>query len=306
MGTTYEIDQVEKYNRLRGVTTVHPLVSVIDFSKIDVPIPEPPQPDIERLHFGCYALYLKHGARCEMHYGRRKYDFQEGTLVFLAPGQSVTIRAEQRTIRPTKGFALLFHPDLFASSELATRIHEYKYFSYELAEGLHVSEKERAIVVDCLEKIAAEAAANTDAHSRRLIVSTIQLLLDYCERFFGRQFHTRFRENSDVMIRFERLLQAYFEGNAPLENGLPTVNYFAKALHYSANYLGDLINEQTGKTPRDLIQAKLVELAKARLSTPGITISEVSAGLGFKHAQHFSRFFKQRVGLSPSQFSNPS
>ena len=305
MGTTYEIDQVDKYNRLRGVTTVHPLVSVIDFSKIDVPIPAPPQPDIERLYFGCYALYLKHGARCEMHYGRRKYDFQEGTLVFLAPGQSVTITAEQRTTRPDKGFALLFHPDLLANTPLATSIHDYKYFSYELSEGLHVSEKERAIVVDCLEKISTESSENTDAHSRRLIVSTIQLLLDYCERFFGRQFHTRFRENNDVLIRFERLLQEYFEGGTPLEQGLPTVQYFANQLHYSANYLGDLIHEQTGKSPRELIQTKLIEIAKTRLHLPGMTINEVASSLGFKHPQHFSRFFKQRVGVSPSKLNNP-
>jgi len=301
MSSTHKIKQVGDYNKLRNVTTVHPLVSVINFAALTSSAPPAPK-GIEQLRFGCYALFLKQGAQCELRYGRRPYDFQEGTLVFLAPGQSIEVTSTRLAQRPQAGYALLFHPDLFAGSAFAEQIFDYPYFSYETAEGLHVSDKEREIITDCLHKIEREAAENQDAHSRRLIVSNIQLLLDYCQRYYSRQFHTRFRENQDVIVRFERLLHEYFQSDRAVEEGLPTVSYFAKALHLSPNYFGDLVSQHIGKSPRELIQAKTLELAKVKLLHPGVSISDVAFGLGFKQPQHFTRFIKQHLGMTPRQF----
>jgi len=302
MNSTHEIKQVSDYNKLRNVTTVHPLVSVIDFATLKSAIPPAPREGIEQLRFNCYALFLKQSADCELRYGRRPYDFQEGTLVFLAPGQCVEVSSTRLGQRPPAGYALLFHPDLFAGLAFAEEIFDYPFFSYEIAEGLHISEKERQIIVDCLYKIGREAAENQDAHSRRLIVSNIQLLLNYCQRYYSRQFHTRFRENQDVIVRFERLLLDYFQSNRAAEQGLPSVSFFAKELHLSPNYFGDLVSQHLGKSPRELIQAKTLEQAKVKLLQPGQSISEVAYDLGFKQPQHFTRFIKQHLGMTPSEF----
>ena len=303
MPNTYNISQVGDYNRLRAVPTVHPLVSVIDFAALDAATQHGSRPDIHALHYRCYAVFLKQGPQCSLHYGRRPYDYQEGTLVFVSPGQTLTVNTGHGLPpRPVAGHALLFHPDLLAGTPLAERIHDYRFLSYEVAEGLHVSDRERATVLDCLAKIDDESRGNLDAHSRRLIVSTLQLLLDYCQRFYGRQFHTRFRENQDVLLRLERLLHDYFERGRAEAEGLPTVQVLAKALHLSPNYFGDLVSKEVGRSPRDLIRAKTLELAKLRLLQPELSISEVAYGLGFKHPQHFTRFFKGQTGQTPSAY----
>ncbi len=298
MPDVYHIRQVADYNRLRGAATRHPLVSVIDFAELG-PRPGPPAPPFDAMHFGCYAVYLKQGAQCELRYGRRAYDFQDGTLVFLSPGQTVHVDRVAAATPPTSGHALLFHPDLLAGTALANGIHDYRFFSYEAAEGLHVSDRERATVVDCFGKIGAEASTNIDQHSRRLIVSTLQLLLDYCQRFYGRQFQTRFRENADVVTRFEALLSDFFASERPRAEGIPTVGHFAAELNLSSNYFGDLVREQVGRSPRDLIQDRVVELARQRLAVGEESVSEVAYALGFKHPQHFSRLFRRRVGMAP-------
>lgn len=299
MPDIFHIRQVADYNRLRGAPTPHPLVSVIDFARLE-PAPSTPPPEpFDAMHFGCYAVYLKQGPKCRLRYGRRDYDFQDGTLVFLSPGQTVHVDRDAAATPPASGHALLFHPDLLAGTPLADGIHDYRFFSYEAAEGLHVSEAERATVLDCLSKIGAEASSNIDQHSRRLIVSTLQLLLDYSQRFYGRQFHTRFRENADVVTRFEQLLRDYFAADRAREAGIPTVGYFAAELHLSANYFGDLVRAQVGRSPRDLIQDRVIELARQRLTVGEETVSEVAYGLGFKHPQHFTRLFRKRVGAAP-------
>jgi len=302
MPATYYINHPADYHRLRGITTVHPLVSIIDFHQFTQTASYPPAAEIEVLKYGCYAVFLKGGAKCELYYGRRPYDFQEGTLVFVAPGQELTIKKGQLAQPVTEGYALLFHPDLLAGSPLAKTIHDYRFFDYNAAEGLQLSDKERTIVLDCLAKISEEASANTDAHSRRLIVSTLQLLLDYAQRFYGRQFHTRFRENQDVISRFEQLLRDYFNDDRLIHRGLPKVSYFAEQLHLSSNYLGDLVSEQLGRSPRDLIQDHIATLAKHRIMAPGARASEVAYSLGFSQPQHFTRFFKQHIGTTPSEY----
>lgn len=292
MESILQLDHVGQYNELMGVETLHPLVSVIDFS-LCAPVRH------SRRLLGFYAVFLKDVKCGDMRYGRRFYDYQEGTLVFVAPGQVAGVEDDGRPFRP-RGWALLFHPDLLRGTPLARGMKGYTFFSYESDEALHLSEDERRTFLACLGNIRAELLRPADRHTRTLVVANIGLLLDYCARFYGRQFVTREEAHKDVLTRFERLLSDYFDGDGPA--GLPTVQYFAERLHLSANYFGDLVKRETGRPPQEHIRRVLVGLAKERLLRPGATVGEVAYGLGFKYPQHFSRLFKKRVGCSPAEY----
>ena len=296
MGTVVKYDNIFQYNESRGVETLHPLVSVIDFSKAE-PIP----PGHYRHCFGFYAVFLKDVKCGDLRYGRNYYDYQEGTLVFIAPGQVVGIEDNGEVFQP-KGWALLFHPDLIRGTALGQEIRNYSFFSYETREALHLSEEERQTVMDCLYKIEAELKHGIDKHSRRLITAHIGVLLDYCMRFYERQFTTREEVNRDIIVRFERLLDDYFDSEAPLQEGLPTVKYFADKVFLSANYFGDMIRKQTGQTASEYIQNKLIERAKESLLSTDKTTSEIAYGLGFQYPQHLSRMFKRVTGCTPNEF----
>ena len=203
---------------------------------------------------------------------------------------------------PKKSVGLLFHPDFIRGTSLGQKIKKYTFFSYESNEALHLSEEERMIVLDCLEKIRMELLHAIDKQSKGLIATNIELLLDYCMRFYERQFTTREQVNKDIIVRFERLLDDYFDSDGPLREGLPTVKYFADKVFLSANYFGDMIRKQTGQTASEYIQNKLIERAKEALLGTDKTTSEIAYGLGFQYPQHLSRMFKRVTGYTPNEF----
>ncbi len=291
-------DTISQYNAFNNHETLHPLVSVIDLSKA-----APRQ--FARMNYGFYTIFLKDVVCGDLRYGKQYYDYQEGTLIFLAPGQFIGVENNGEYYQP-QGHALVFHADLLLGTPLGRHMHEYSFFSYEVNEALHLSERERQIVFDCFNKIKYELEHAVDKHSKALIVSNIELFLNYCKRFYDRQFITRDSVNRGILEKFETLLNHYFQSDLPHQLGLPTVSYIAQELHLSTNYLGDLFKKESGQTAQDYIQAKLIETAKLRLFDPGKTVNEVAYELGFKYPQHFSRLFKQRVGSTPNEFRNSS
>ena len=295
MNAPVKYETVHQYNEARGIETLHPLVSVIDFSKSS-PVRH------QRQMFGFYTVFLKDVKCGDLRYGRNYYDYQEGTLVFLAPGQVIGIESKDQQPFQPKGWALLFHPDLLRGTSLGRNIGSYTFFSYEVNEALHLSEQERQIVVECLHNIEAELQHAIDKHSRMLIVSNIELLLNYSTRFYERQFITRGNVNRDVLAGFERLLSDYFEDDRAERDGVPTVRWCADQLHLSANYFGDLIKKETGKSAQEYIQLKVIDIAKERIFDPGRSISQVAYELGFRYPQHFTRLFKKVVGCSPNEY----
>jgi len=294
MDNILKLESVSQYNDLMGQETLHPLVSVIDFSKTK------PMNHV-RMNLGFYTIFLKDVKCGDIKYGRNYYDYQEGTLVFIGPGQVVGIENNGEYFQP-QGWALLFHPDLIGGTSLGHHIKDYTFFSYESYEALHLSERERQIVIDCLNKINFELGHAIDKHSKTLIVTNIELLLNYCVRFYDRQFITRDNVNKDILVRFERLLDDYFQSDKPQTIGLPSVRYCADQLHLSANYLGDLIKKDTGKSAQEHIQLKLIEIAKEKVFDTSKSVSEIAYELGFKYPQHFSRMFKKSVGYSPNEY----
>ncbi|MFT3903284.1 MAG: AraC family transcriptional regulator [Niabella sp.] len=290
------INTVKDYNDYAGVDTLHPLVSVVNFSELPV---------IRnfRRYMGIYAVFLKDTKCGDIIYGGQPYDYEDGTLVFVSAGQVYCIDNHSVNTNPS-GYGLLFHPDLIAGTHLAKTIKDYSFFSYEVNEALHLSKKERKTIVECFEKIASEIEQNIDRHSKTLIVSNIELLLNYCMRFYDRQFITRSHANKDILIRFEKLLTDYFKSEKAQALGLPSVAWCAKQLHLSPNYFGDLIKKETGNTALDYIQSKLVDEAKTRMFDADKTINNIATELGFKYQQHFTRLFKQKTGITPNEYRN--
>lgn len=291
-----KLETVSQYNVLRGVSTLHPLITVLDLSKAK-PMP------VQTFNFGMYAIFLKDVKCGELKYGRSHYDYQEGTLVFIAPGQIVRVEPKLDTFEP-KGWALLFHPDLIKGTNLGKHIQHYSFFSYDVNEALHLSQKERHIVIDCLQKIQYEMEQSIDKHSKTLIASNIELFLNYCRRFYDRQFITRDNAHKGMLEKFEDILNQYFSSDKPQNIGLPSVAYCAEQLNLSANYFGDLVKKETGQSAQEYIQSKLIDVAKERVFEIDKSISEVAYELGFKYPQHFTRLFKQKVGISPNEYRN--
>ena len=287
-------ETVNDYNVFNRNSTLHPLVSVVDLSKAS-----PRQGS--RMYFGFYTIFLKDVKCGDMTYGKENYDYQEGTLVFLAPGQVAGMNSNGETYQP-KGYALIFHADLIHGTSLGKHIQDYNFFGYQSKEALHVSEHERQLVLDCFSKIRYELERAIDKHSKRLIVSNIELFLDYCVRFYDRQFITRDKVHKGILERFEGLLNEYYQSDQPENNGLPSVAYCAGELHLSPGYFGDLIKKETGKTAQEYIQSKVIEVAKEKIFDHSKSVNQISHELGFRYPQHFTRLFKQRVGHSPNEY----
>ena len=256
MGTIVKLNTVQEYNMAMGVETLHPLVSVADFSTLK-------SLKHGRKNFGFYCVFLKQLKCGELSYGRSTYDYQEGTLVFVAPGQVAGIDDDGETLNP-QGWVLAFHPDLLRGTSLGRKMKDYSFFSYEANEALHMSERERQIIFNCFIEIQEELERAIDKHSKDIIASTIELLLNHCQRFYDRQFITRENINKDILVRFENLLSDYFESDQPQTVGLPSVQYAADRLHLSPNYFGDLIKKETGKSAQESIQLFVIEKAKER------------------------------------------
>lgn len=289
-----KIESITEYNNMRGVATLHPLITVLDLSKAQ-PMPA------KTFNFGVYAVYLKELNCGDLKYGRSHYDYQDGTLVFIAPGQVMGVMPKVKTFEP-KGWALLFHPELIRGTTLGKHIHDYSFFSYDVNEALHLSDKERQIVLDCFSKIQYELEHAIDKHSKKLIASNIELFLNYCLRFYDRQFITRDNAHRGILERFETLLNDYFLSDKPGTEGLPSVAWCAGELNLSANYFGDLIKKEAGKSAQEYIQSKVIDVAKERIFDADKSISQLAYELGFKYPQHFTRLFKQRVGHTPVQY----
>ena len=294
MDNMRRFETIGQYNAFNNNETLHPLVSVVDLSKAS-----PRQGS--RMYFGFYTIFLKDVKCGDMVYGRNTYDYQEGTLVFLAPGQVAGVNSNGETYQP-KGFALVFHSDLIHGTSLGRHIHDYTFFGYQSTEALHLSERERKLVLDCFAKIKYELEHAIDKHSKRLIVANIEILLNYCVRFYDRQFITRDDVHKGILERFENLLNEYFQTDKAQTVGLPSVAYCANELHLSPSYFGDLIKKETGKTAQDFIQDKIINVAKGRIFDQSKSVSQIAYELGFKYPQHFTRLFKQRVGQSPNEY----
>lgn len=295
MDKILHLGNVEQFNELYGLETLHPLVSVVNLNEATRAV------DFIRLNYGVYALFLKLEVACNIKYGRQQYDYEEGTIVCFAPGQTAETTATHGHIQ-SNAYGILFHPDLLRGTSLNQKMKEYTFFSYEVNEALHLSEEEQTIILDCLKIIRKELEHGIDKHSKTLIATYIELLLGYCMRFYERQFITRSKSNRDVLTRFEQLLDNHFEETAAKSDGLPSVKYFADKLCLSPNYFGDLMKKETGKTPQEYIQEKVIEKAKDRISGTQDTISQIAYSLGFQYPQHLCRLFKKRVGCTPNEY----
>ncbi|MFY7816073.1 MAG: helix-turn-helix domain-containing protein [Chryseobacterium taeanense] len=289
-----KIDTVSQYDVFYKKENLHPMVSIIDFAGTY------PEIYASKMSFGFYAIFLKDTVCGDISYGKNTYDYQDKSLVFVAPGQVIHISLNEG--EEAYGLGLVFHPDLIRGTSLGKRIDSFNFFSYQSNEALHISEKERKMVLDCFDKIKYELELGVDRHSKKLIASNIELLLDYCVRFYDRQFITRSELNKGVVEQFESFLNEYFHSDKPQSIGLPSVSYFAEQLHLSPNYFGDVIKKETGKSALEYIQLKTMDIAKEKILNPSATISEIAYGLGFKHPSHFTRAFKKNTGLTPLKY----
>lgn len=272
----------------------HPLLSIIDYTKL--------RPEIKEsgfrynLSFYIISYKLFDGV---MKYGKSNYDFTEGTLMFASPLQTISASSGYEL---KEGWGLYIHPDLVNGTSLGRVINAYSFFQYEANEALHISEEEKQILDDCINRIKKEYSQNIDKHTQELIISNIELLLNYCTRFYDRQFFTRAKISKDVVQRFENLLNEYFQRENLMKNGLPDVKYFANKLNLSPNYLSDLLSKYTGKTTQEHIHLHTIEKAKSLLWSTEYSISEIAYQLGFEHPSHFSKMFKSKIGVSPKEF----
>lgn len=290
------IETISQYNEMLGIETLNPLVSVIDLSTA--------KPMRHMRHtFSFYVVFLKDEKNCELIYGRQRYDYQKGSVICLAPGQVIGIEDTGEVFQP-KGWALCFDPELIRGTSLGRNMFEYSFFSYDVNEALHLSDSERRLFVDCLEKIKMELENKTDRLSKRLIATNIELLLDYCLRFYERQFVTREPVNRNILVRFETLLEEYFSGGKAVNNGLPSVKYCASELCLSAGYFGDFIKKETGISAQTYIQNKVINIAKERILNPMYSITQVAYELGFQYPQHFTRLFKKVTGKTPKDYKS--
>ena len=290
-----DLVNVETYNNLYGIETLHPLVGVVNLNNATKYVGN------ILLRYGIYALFLKQEKVCHIKYGRKCYDYQEGTIVCFAPGQVVGYESISDELSPDI-YGIVFHPDFIRGTSLGKHIKDYTFFSYAVNEALHLSDEEKNIIKDCLDKIKIELEHGIDKHSKTLIAMNIELLLNYCVRFYERQFVTRKSENKDALTQFETLLEEYLRSNRPIKEGLPTVKYFADDMHLSPNYFGDMVKKEKGKTQQEHIQEKVIALSKEYLIETDKTMSEIAYSLGFQRPQHFNRFFKRMEGCTPTEY----
>ena len=287
------LNTIQDFNDYNGVETLHPMVSVVHVDSTD---------HIQEctMHYGLYAIYLKENKGCRLSYGRTEYDFDEMTVTSFAPGQVVTVEPNPE-VPFAKFTALVFHPDFLNRTSLGRQMSRYEFFDYTSNEALHLSAQEVEIFRGVLAMIHQELHHAIDKHTRELIVSNIELLLNYCLRFYDRQFITREEINHSVVKKFLALLDEYIADKAELE-GLPTVAYFADKCCLSTGYFGTLVKTETGRTAKDLINDRLLARAKELLQSDTLSVSLVSQQLGFEYPQHFVRFFKAQTGKTPTQW----
>ena len=277
----------------------HPLVTVIDYSKLKA----------TKEHFDIkivtdfYIISLKNPAPKSLQYGRQYYDFEEGTMMFVSPNQVFSISEfDEFDKTQYEGWGLYFHPDLINGTSLQKKIQDFSFFSYSVSEALHLSEDEKQTLSTLVSAIEKEYQTNIDRYSKNLIVTAIEQLLNYSQRFYGRQFITRQKLNTDLVSEFEQLLKSYFQSNISADKGLPSVDYFSSLLNLSSGYLTDLLKRETGKTTKEMMQIEVLELAKNKLLNSNDTVNEIAYSLGFEYPQYFNRLFKSKLGVTPLEY----
>ena len=306
MNEILNIESIDSFHKILGLTPPdHPLISIIsdkeslgraDFDEALFNV---------RFSTKMYAIMYKDNISGSLSYGRNTYDFQEGTLIFVQPGQVLKTPFKSE-VMGKRGWTLLFHPDLLHNSNLATKMNTYNFFSYESNEALHLSNKEKVFVAGVINQIKGEIAQNLDQHSQKLIVSNLELFLNYALRFYDRQFFTRTKVNSDYVTSFEKALNQYFENGQAKINGIPTAVYFGEQLNLSPNYLSDLLKRETGKGIKEYTDEYVIAKAKILLLNSSISVSELAYELGFDYPQSFTRLFRKKTGHSPKDFRTAS
>jgi len=252
--------------------------------------------------YGFYCISLKRDINFKQKYGQQEYDFDEGVMSFISPNQVLGIQMDEGSTLKPSGWMLLIHPDFLWNSSLAKTIKKYEYFDYSANEALHLSEKEETTITGIVKNIEQEYHSNIDKFSQDIIISQLEVLLNYSERFYQRQFITRKISNHKILDSLEKMLNDYFDKDDLLKNGLPTVQYISEKLNVSPNYLRGLLKTLTGLNTQQHIHEKLIEKAKEKLSTTNLSISEIAYELGFEHSQSFSKLFKTKTKLSPLEF----
>jgi len=295
----YRINTISEYHRVMGLPKPeHPLVSVINLATIS----HQPGMEAASIVFGFYSISLKRNCNIKFKYGQQQYDFDEGVMFFISPGQVFGIEAEQGVPIKRSGWLLLVHPDFLWNTPLAKTIRQYEYFSYSVHEALFLSDKEETTILDIMQHIDQEYRSNIDKYSQNVIIAQLELLLTYSERFYQRQFITRKISNHKILERLEVILEDYFSGENIAKKGLPTVQYVAGELNVSPGYLSVMLKSLTGQSTQQHIHDKVLEKAKEKLSTTDLTVGEIAYELGFEHLQSFSKLFKTKTNLSPLEF----
>lgn len=299
MEKTFRLNSIAEFHTFCNLPSPeHPLISLIDYSKVCYPFDEANVKWIQNF----YTIGLKRNVNAKFNYGQQQYDFDSGVLSFIAPSQFLNLDIKLNMVVEPTGWLLLIHPDFLWNTTLAKKIKSYDFFQYAVNEALFLSDKEEKVIVDILQNIEKEYQSNIDKFSQELIVAQLDMLLIYSERFYDRQFLTRKKSNYELLERFEKVLSDYFESGSLLEIGIPTVTHIAEKLNISPNYLGTLLRLHTQQTTQQHIQNKLIDFAKERLSTSNLSVSEIAYELGFEHPQSFSKFFKHRTNQTPLEF----
>ena len=294
--SNHRFDSLSRLHRALDMPApMHPLVSLINNAEGNIPLEKLPSPHI--LNF--YKISYKMNLRGKIKYGQHYYDFEEGGMFFVSPNQ---ITGAHEPIDDQSGFTLLFHPDLLLGYELSRKIKSYGFFSYAVHEALHLSEQEKTTVISVFLSIEEELKGRIDNFSQDVVISQIELLLNYANRFYSRQFITRKATSSNLLQNVEKMMHDYFESSNNANQGLPTVQYLASALNFSASYLSDMLRSLTGQNAQQHIHNYLIEKAKEQLSTSNASISEIAYLLGFEHPQSFSKLFKLKTSMSPQDF----
>lgn len=299
MATAYRLRSIAEFHQFCNLPGPdHPLISLIDYSKVTYPFNESSVKWIQDF----YTIGLKRNLNTKFNYGQQVYDFDSGILSFIAPLQFLKLEIDPQAVAEPTGWLLLIHPDFLWNTPLAKKIKSFDFFHYAVNEALFLSEREEKIIADILLKIEQEYQSNIDKFSQALIIAQLEMLLIYAERFYERQFITRKKSTVELLERFEKVLFDYFYDGGPLENGIPTVTSIAAQLNISPNYLGTLLRLYTQQNTQQHIQNTLIDYAKERLSTTDLSVSEIAYELGFEHPQSFSKLFKSKAGVSPLEF----
>ena len=299
MEKTFRFNSIAEFHKFCNIPAPeHPLISLIDYSKVSYPIDENELQWVQNF----YSIGLKRNVHAKFNYGQQVYDFDAGVLTFVSPLQFLKIELQPQVKVDPTGWLLLIHPDFLLHSNIVDKIKTYEFFRYAANEALFLSDKEENVMVEILHNIEKEYQSNIDRFSQELIIAQLDMLLIYAERFYERQFFTRKPSNIEVLNRFEQILSEYFDNGQSLENGIPSVTAIAAKLHISANYLGSILRLYTKQSTQQHIQHKIIELAKDRLIKTELSVSEIAYELGFEHAQSFSKLFKAKTNQSPSEF----